>query len=54
MPSKKNSPEAQAIIHEYNAAAREVQKFAANDKSPAATSAHKRFTKADKRRWNWR
>ena len=54
MASKKNTPEAQAIINEYNDATRDVQKYAANDKSPAAKAAHKRFEKADKRRWNWR
>ncbi|NEA33097.1 hypothetical protein [Streptomyces sp. SID13031] len=54
MASKKNSPEAQAIINEYEAAARESMKYATNDKSPAAKKAHTRFDKADKRRWKWR
>lgn len=49
-----NIPEAQEIIDEYNAAARDVQQFTRGDKSPAAKAAHKRFEKADKRRWSWR
>jgi hypothetical protein len=49
-----NSPDAQAILKEYEAAARESQKYATDDKSPAAKKAHARFDKADKRRWKWR
>lgn len=50
----KGSPEAKAIVTEYEAATRDARRYADNDKSPAANAARTRFDKADKRRWSWR